>query len=94
MTPDQQKLVTLEKLEEEKTKISVLTLKFWSSTSEDLENFMLDQVSHVNCGDRDCLSASITAVSDSIVAISLGQKEVKIWSSTQTSEGRTQWKVT
>ena len=81
LTPDQQKLITLEKLNDQKTLISVLTLKFWSRTTEDLSDFQLDQVSHINSGDRDCLDASIAAISNTVVAVSLGQKEVKIWNS-------------
>ena len=81
MTPDQQQLATLERLHDPKTQISVLTLKFWNRKTEDLSDFKLVQVSHINCGDRDCLEPSITAISDSVIAVSLGQQEVKIWSS-------------
>ena len=93
LTPDQQKLVTLERLSDPKTQISVNTLKFWNRTTEDVSDFRLEQVSHINCGDRNCVEPSITAVNDSTVAVCLGQKEVKIWSSADLAEGRTSWTV-
>ena len=85
VSPDQQSLCTLDELADERTHIKVVTLKFWSRTSEDFSKFKLDQVTHLSATSGN-LRPSIVAISNTAFALSAGTDEVKVWSQMKLQE--------
>ena len=84
ISPDQQTLCTLDEMADPKTKITVLTLKFWSRKSSDFSDFNLDQVTHLTTKPMEGetteeVSMSIEPINNMAFAISVGNQDVRIW---------------
>ena len=76
LTPNRKNLVTLERLNDDRTGIEVASLKFWFKNSEDFTDFSLTYFVHLG---RIEGQAHICALSDSMIAVSLGSEEVRVW---------------
>lgn len=76
LTPNRRNLVTLERLNDDRTGIEVASLKFWHKTAEDFTDFQLTYFVHLG---RIESKPQICALSDDMIAVSLGSDEVKIW---------------
>lgn len=96
-------LCTLDQLFDSKTRINVITLKFWSRCSADFSDFNLDQVTHLST--KSILEAksdkmSVIALSNNSFAVSHGNEEVRVWTritvpgESAEQESRQVWSVT